>query len=241
MDQSKKGEFLVKYLSPGTSTLELSSPGYAGQTVAVEVLSSQTTRRTFYLVPEGRLFGFVLLNGEGRESASVQLYRKELRVATFARADAKGYYELTGLTEGDYWVHGGIEINGVNGSTLYINGLKRVHIESGKDIRMDFHFQNNTGISGEFRCADKTLGGCVLVLDPLRDASLPVIQRACVFVSNLEKSRQYEITTLPPGTYTVVGRCTKKGVLWEPVNGMEKSVTVTLAPGQIEQVDFVFP
>jgi len=242
IDRSQKGIFLITGISPGTTTLEITSAGYAREIAAVEVFSSQTTERTFNLAPGGHLSGYIKLNGEGRSSGYARLYRdgQNPLEGVYAQGAKNGHYELKGLAEGEYWVRAGARLTEVKWLTVGINNLTRIRIEPGKDTRLDFEFQGNAGITGDFTCADKSLDRVVLILDPQRYPEMPILDRACASVL-LGESDRYEIKTLSPGTYTVIARCVKKGGTWEPVNNMEKSRTVTLAPGQIERVDFIFP
>lgn len=237
IDESQEGSFLIADISPGTATLEITALGYGGDRAQVEVVSGLTTKKTFRLGSARRLLGYITLNGEPQEAdVSVRRTSEERDDRIKTRSDRTGYYEFKGLGEGEYWVGANFIFKATPRSTR--TDLARVNLEAG-DTRLDFNFQDDAGIRGTFTCPEGKTWSGIQVLDPRRDASLPVRDRYCAqFWNGRQKSWNYEIRTLPPGTYTVIGKCrTMDGQ--SPF--IEKSKIVTLEAGQIEQVDFVFP
>ena len=245
IDKSQRGAFLIEGVSPGTATVQILASGYAIEKAQVEVVSGQTTERTFHLEQEGKLQVYVTLNGEGRMAwvVSARPAGKSPDAEISTQMGKDGRYELTGLKEGEYMVSAPVPLKtGKRGqATVQINNRAKVKIESGKETRLDFDLRDNAGIRGAFTCSDKDISWRILVFDDsirVGDDSVSEVKQAHAMVWNLEKGEYYEITCLPAGTYTVVGRCCKKEQGWSPV--MEKSKTVTVNDGQIIEVDFTF-
>jgi hypothetical protein len=237
LDQSREGAFLIADISPGTATLEVSATGYGREMAEVGIVGGATTEKTFRLGSEQRLSGNITYDGQPRK-ADVSVWRVggKSNDAMKTQSDGTGHYELKGLREGEYWVRVSIVFQSTPRATRI--ELARVNVTAG-DTRLDFGFPDTAGIRGTFTCPDATRHTGLLVFDPRRDPSFPEPDRLCSeFWATTKESWNYEVKALPPGTYTIIGKCRK---LNQQTPFTEQSKTISLGAGQIEQVDFIFP
>lgn len=210
------GSYQITGVSPGAGVLVVAAPGFATEEVEVEVRAGQTREININLTPEGVLQGYATRDGKpcGYGYVSARLSDRESAGATSfdVQTNEEGYYEITGLRAGEYRVRVSIWLREDSLHSAQATDYALAKIEPGKATQLDVEFAGTAVIRGEFVGPDEDgLSWQVRVFDG--SAPLPSMQDTAAIDNErlrasawkIEKSGQYEIGSVPPGAYTVVG------------------------------------
>ncbi len=248
IDDSQQGAFLIEDISPGTATLWVSADGRGLQEVQVEVASGQTRNITVYLTAAAVLEGYVTLNGNPAQNASVSPWSVETQRNAIkqggsqnsAQTNKEGYYKIQGLKKGTYLVKFAVRLPDLPNSAQAFDQAE-IELKAGRSTILDFDFGGSATVRGSFSHPDIELSWYVAVLtgdDAYPDGPAHSGQKVAS-AWKVEDSGYYEIGNLPPGTYTVIGTCREKSDTGF-VAVAEQSKTVTLGEGETAEVDFNF-
>jgi len=234
----KHGSFLIEGLSPGLATLEISADGCAREKARVSVLSGQTTNVTIALKREGIVRGQATRNGKpcGHGYVNLRLAGEAPEAGIDTQTDSRGFYQYRGLPAGEYLVRICIWLR-EDSFSAQLTDVARARVEAGKDTRLDLEFGRSATLEGRFHAPDKTLQWIVTVEDASPPAaSLPAPDRRRATAWKLERTGQYSIEGLAPGTYTVTAKCLRNDETRTVV--LEQSKAISVKDGEKAQVDF---
>ncbi|MCP4640496.1 MAG: sigma-70 family RNA polymerase sigma factor [bacterium] len=223
------GFFCFEGVSPGTATLELKAQGFAQCVVQVAVRPGQTASQIFRLSAEGVIRGHVRRNG--LPSAHGYVTFPQWEGGPYGGTGAEGSYEVKALPAGDYLVQ----------YTMWLyedarGGAQAVfhhwmNVEAGRATQVDVDYDGHGVIHGAFTGSPNTKWHVRLV-----DPSCPEGENMRAGTWKFQDNQRYEIPDVPPGTYRVVATCTDADGTVQ-----EQSQTVSLADGEVREVDFAFP
>ncbi|MBI5091470.1 MAG: hypothetical protein HZB26_03400 [Candidatus Hydrogenedentes bacterium] len=219
-DEAKKS-FVIRGVSHGTATLQLSAPGYPPVEVQARVESGRTSTVIGYLAPEGRIEGIVTLNGvsvSGRVSVRLADGRPILESGSGAvplraiDATPDGAFSIQGLSPGEYLVRADALAN-PGPPPSYRYSWTKANVVAGRATRVNLTVEGFTTIHGSFLFPETYKYGWIQVYEGHVPASSPMedeeaawrLVRATADLSG--QSGPYEITNLSPGTYTVIAFC----------------------------------
>jgi hypothetical protein len=227
------GSFQIKGVSPGQKKLEVSAEGYGVQFMEIEVQPGEAAELTASLKPEGRLIGRITCEGKVVSyEISTRFQKPSPNYLEPGEVRKDGTFECKGLGEGTYDVIAGCNLSDPNGIEYSVRQYDSFSIKAGEEVRKDFHFPENAGISGKIEFPDTVekvrIGVC-------NDQPAPDAPGENLLISMLETRQNripYEIRYLPPGTCSII-------VFYTDDTGEHRMSpkTVTLQPGRIETVD----
>jgi hypothetical protein len=237
--QAHKSIFLIEGVSPGLATIKIFATGYADTRTFIKVETDQTSKEVIKLEKEGVLSGKVSLNGNPCPGVSMLIEQVGFESEGYVDAPTNddGFYEYKSLTKGEYLVRCYAYLSTTSYSAQVVD-VKLAEVEFGKTTALDFNFAQNATIKGSFSAPDTGMLWMVKIFDISKGAFDNEYDnlRGCAW--KLERSGEYSIECLRPGTYKVLASCHNRG---ESTAVMEKSKTITVEKGQTAQVDFKFP
>ncbi|HPS03024.1 MAG TPA: carboxypeptidase-like regulatory domain-containing protein [Candidatus Sumerlaeota bacterium] len=227
------GSFQIDGVSSGQKKVEISSDGYGPQEMEIEVKPGEATELTASLKPEGCLIGRITCEGKvASYGISTRLQKPSPQYPQQREIEKDGTFECKGLGEGSYDVMASCNLLDPNGIEYSVRQYDSFPIKAGEEVRKDFHFPENAGISGKIEFPDTVekveIGVC-------NDQSDPQSPEEDLLISTLETRQNripYEIRYLPPGTCNII-------VFYTDATGRHRMPpkAVTLQPGRIETVN----
>ncbi|HNY27019.1 MAG TPA: hypothetical protein PKH31_06515, partial [Candidatus Sumerlaeota bacterium] len=232
--ESQPGEFEILDISQGEVQLEISADGYARLDLETEVKSGETTDLVANIKAEGRLIGQITREGGIKTDSYIVLTQPsgdQSIPCVQGETKADGSYVCKGLPEGENPVIVLCTYYDANGIKHSARQFDTVQVKAGEELRKDFHFAKNTGISGMIELPNETEGVVVSVVDDQPDKFFQKENRLVSQITTKQNKFPYEFQYLSPGTYTIkVWYSDGKEERWAP----EK--TLTLKSGQVETV-----
>jgi len=238
---SRVGEFMITGIMPGVATFRVSAPDYAAQVVPGVVIAPGkiTSGITVSLFRGGSIEGYVTRNGvpiPGTVTVFVTSEAEAGEPARSTRADNNGFYRLTGLLD-TYVVHVLVEWQRDRPRNTAM-GSSTVHVRNGQAIRLDFDMGGSAAVRGSVSLPE----GCHATVDVVPRGStsessvmadLGTHRSRVLGGSQCRQDGSYEITDLPPGSYTVIVSYWGTGELLG-----RSSRVVTIKDGESAEVNF---
>ncbi|MFC2085075.1 SUMF1/EgtB/PvdO family nonheme iron enzyme [Bacteroidota bacterium] len=176
------GYFVLNNLKKGEWRLYLYKKGYQGDSSTyIEVNKKEMIKMNFTLIQLGGIYGTVK-NSNGEVIVRAEISTQPVSIKTYTNEN--GYYELTGLEEGEYSIYA------VKGG--YIKDSLTINVYNELLSNANFFLLTRGGINGTVTNSSE---------DPLEGVKITTEPATSVVYTN--PNGYYEITDIDAGSYTI--------------------------------------